>query len=382
MTQAALIGQTFGMLSGNPRHLAIVQTFHGTIIAWARRQKMFDQTTAPIHSTGIAETEVESAWRRWVHSEEKKRVAVGLRIHDAELAELFMAEPFLRSSANTRLTVAHNDAWTAPTAKSWARVLRERDLTDSTYGTTSTDSSVMSSIIAVSPSFALYSLLEEKASYIMEHTQVHSPETQQQITQFLTSVYNEHLRHQTDSDPFSLKALWHSLFMSLYCDMNKIECAVGREGFEEAQNQAEYATIWASSAAGHRCAIHAALILKHLQRIPIGEEPAIHVPRLLYRASLIWYAYTRFGRDDYHGRQESSISAELEFPELTKAGIDGRRVLFAANGFKRTRPTTSESSTLFHLIDLLTRLGHWGISQKMASLFSVLIHDRPHYSES
>jgi hypothetical protein len=154
--------------------------------------------------------------------------------------------------------------------------------------------------------------------------------------------------------------------------MNKLECAIGREGYEKAQDYLEYATTWASSLDGHRCAIHAALILRHLQRIPIGQEPGIHVPRLLYRSALVWYAYTRFGQDD--GSTTASTN-ELNFPELIGTGIDAGRVLFAANGFRKSPPTTSESSTLFHLMDLLARLGHWGISQKMTSLFSVLVHN-------
>jgi hypothetical protein len=192
------------------------------------------------------------------------------------------------------------------------------------------------------------------------------------ITSYLISLYNDRLRH-VQLDSFSLKALWHSIFVTMYCNMDKIECALGREGFEMAEENHEYATVWASSMNAHRCAIHAALILRHLQLMPIGQEPAIHVPRLLYRASLVWYAYTRFGRDD--DRHASSSAIELDFPELVYTGIDGARVLFVANGFKKARPTTPESSTLFHLIDLLARLGHWGISQKMASLFSVLIHE-------
>lgn len=288
-----------------------------------------------------------------------------------------MAEPFLRSSPNRRLTVAHDDAWTAPTAKDWARALRERDFADPSYEINSPNSSAMSSTATVwpLPSFTLYSLLEGKANDIIERKEI--PESQRDISQFLISIYDDHLRHQGDSDPFSLKALWHSLFISLYCDMNKIECAVGREGFEHAQSQTEYARAWASSVAGHRCAIHAALILNHLRRVPIGDEPAIHVPRLLYHASLVWYTYTQFGRDNHNiGQDLSSTSPELDFRELSRAGVDGRRVLFAANGFKTIRPATSESSTLFHLIDLLTRLGHWGISQKMASLLSALIHGK------
>lgn len=258
----------------------------------------------------------------------------------------------------------------------------QKDLTPSEYGSSTDDQRFVDNKVTETspeyPLFALYALLEGKMACIVDRVCTHdsAKEISAMVTTSLISIYNTHLHQQNQPDGFSLKALWHSIFIILHCNMNKLECAIGREGFDKAQEHHDYAATWASSVDGHRCAIHAALILRHLQRIQIGQEPAIHVPRLLYRAALVWYAYTRFGRD-VASEGSSPSSAGLEFPELVNAGIDGSRVLFVANGFKKTRPTTSESSTLFHLIDLLTRLGHWGISQKMATLFSVLTQEKP-----
>lgn len=286
-----------------------------------------------------------------------------------------MTEPFLRCSVAAS-AIASNELWTAPTSSAWVHALdesRHQQIINSEYSPPLSTDQTDGDALAAYPAFALYAFLEGKTSQIMER--VSSQESLRQISQeimpTLITVYNNRLHQNFQSDEFSLKALWHSMFIIVYCNMNKLECAVGREGYEKAQEHLEYATTWASSMDGHRCAIHAALILRHLQRIPIGQEPGIHVPRLLYRSALIWYAYTRFGRDD-----SSTFTTDgMCFPELQSTGIDAARVLFAANGFKKSRPTTSESSTLFHLIDLLARLGHWGISQKLASLFSVLVHN-------
>ncbi|KUL89752.1 hypothetical protein ZTR_00544 [Talaromyces verruculosus] len=376
MTQAALLGQTFAMLSGNPRHIVLFQTFHGTIIAWARRQNMFNQDMEAIYPKGM-QADNEASWRRWIYGEEKRRVAVGLRIHDSESAELFMTEPFLRCSAAAS-AIASDELWTAPTSTAWVHALDERrhqQLANSEYSPPLSMDQTEGDVTAPAtyPTFALYAFLEGKTSQIMERVSLQESLKQisQEATPELITVYNNRFRQHSQSDDFSLKALWHSIFIILYCNMNQLECAIGREGYEKAQDHLEYATTWASSLDGHRCAIHAALILRHLQRIPIGQEPGIHVPRLIYRSALVWYAYTRFGRDD----GSTSSTDGLNFPEINGIGIDAARVLFAANGFKKSRPTTSESSTLFHLIDLLPRLGHWGISQKMASLFSVLVHN-------
>jgi hypothetical protein len=316
----------------------------------------------------------------YIHERElmSNSVAVGLRIHDSESAELFMTEPFLRCSAAAS-AIASDDLWTAPTSTAWVHALNERrhqQLTNSEYSPPLSIDQIEGDVTssAACPTFALYAFLEGKTSQIMERVSLQESlkQIKQELTPTLVNVYNNRLRQQLHSDDFSLKALWHSVFIVLHCNMNKLECAIGREGYEKAQDHLEYATTWASSMDAHRCAIHAALILRHLQRIPIGQEPGIHVPRLLYRSALVWYAYTRFGQDD---GSASTSTDELNFAELNSVGIGTGRVLFAANGFKKSRPTTSESSTLFHLIDLLARLGHWGISQKMASLLSILVHN-------
>jgi hypothetical protein len=360
---------------------------------------MFQQKTPDTYPSSLVERDMESLWRRWIHNEEKRRysaqalfsygcssdflissVAVGLRIHDAELAELLMVEPYLRGTSSQRPTIEHDIIWTAPTAKDWTCAIKEHGYSNSpnsTYQVSSIDQrprdNTRNKPSRPPPPFAIYALLEENISRIMESSDAPSLKGNfEGFIQPLIHIYNEQLSKKMDGDPFSLKALWHSVFISLYSDMNMLECAVGRDGFDEAQSQNRHAIAWASSADGHRCATHAALILRHLQRIPVGEEPAIHVPRLLYRVSIVWYAYTRFCRDD-----SGSLSpVELDFIELNKVGIDGQRALFAANGFKKARPTTSESSTLFQAIDLLERLGHWGISQKMASMISILVHGK------
>ncbi|OKL61069.1 hypothetical protein UA08_03341 [Talaromyces atroroseus] len=287
MTQAILIGQTFGMLSGNPRHLVLVQMFHGTVIAWARRQNIFDRVTSIDVSPASVKSDLEGSWRRWIHNEEKRRVAAGLRIYDGELAELFMTEPFLRSSPSRESPVATDDLWTAQTSTEWAHIVEERSRLGSAqlaYGQ-DLDNSISGISSPHYSSFALYSLLGRKISYIMDQESVQQPP--KEVIPSLILIYNDCLRQQTQPDDFSLGALWHSIFILLHCNMDKFECAIGREGFDKAQENRLYATRWASSMDGHRCAIHAALILQRLQRIPVGQEPAIHVPRVLYRACLV-----------------------------------------------------------------------------------------------
>lgn len=170
---------------------------------------------------------------------------------------------------------------------------------------------------------------------------------------------------KTDSgtDPFGLEVLWHSIFISLFVDFNRLELAIGREGYDESLPHRDYVHKWASSQEGCRCVLHGALILQKLQNMTLGVEPAIHVPRALYRAASVRYAYLEFGTDNH---TSTSGTPSIDFPELARLNVNSQTLLFKAHEYKLTKPKTQESSTLSGLVDLLHRIGHWGLSRKFA----------------
>ncbi|GFF60051.1 zinc finger protein rsv1 [Aspergillus udagawae] len=116
------------------------------------------------------------------------------------------------------------------------------------------------------------------------------------------SFYNHYLHPfqqlsfpQGDKDKYCQQALWYANFLSLLADLDCLEQALGCEGFDEAQRNTSYARAWANSSDGLRCAIHAVLILRLLETLPAGgTEPAIHVPQVLFRATIVWLYYLRF----------------------------------------------------------------------------------------
>ncbi|OJK03481.1 hypothetical protein ASPACDRAFT_111273 [Aspergillus aculeatus ATCC 16872] len=74
MIQAALIGQTYGLLSGRPQDVIIAQSFHGTHIAWVRQCSMFQikGASAYVDSTSVV-NDPENAWKIWHIAEERNR---------------------------------------------------------------------------------------------------------------------------------------------------------------------------------------------------------------------------------------------------------------------------------------------------------------------
>ena len=195
----------------------------------------------------------------------------------------------------------------------------------------------------------------------------------------LCKFYENNLQSEAGSttvDLLCLNILWHATFISLFVDMNRLELAAGREGYEESTSHRQYVEQWAISAEGRRSAMHSILILRQLQSMPLSWEPAIHVPRALYAATMVWYTYSKYGTDDsFHMQQQQPSNARVHFPEISLLKINEDAFLLEANDHNSARPKVTQSMTLAALVDLLFRIGHWGLSRSLAEQVCFLIRD-------
>jgi hypothetical protein len=129
LIQTAIIGQTFGLLSGEPKHLAIVEAFNGTLIAWARRLGTFKTKKMTGLVLSADAVELDRQWREWVKNEELIRIALSVHIHDAELSSIFHHEPFLRHNSRLLPVAASSQTFMASKAEDW-RIAYLNDLTN------------------------------------------------------------------------------------------------------------------------------------------------------------------------------------------------------------------------------------------------------------
>ncbi|KAK6816016.1 hypothetical protein RU639_008988 [Aspergillus parasiticus] len=350
--QAALIGQTFAILSGDSRQLLIAQTFHGTVVNWARRCNMFKicQSTDLLPSSASGWT-TEQHWKVWAHAEEQVRVATGLYIHDSELSTLFMTRPMLRHTASNIPNAVNDRLWQAKSSTDW-KTLNEWKFINPSQNTT-----------AELSQFTQLAQLEGMIASIADKRSLNfglREDVSGQFVSWLMKFFDNYLQPEGSNivSPFSLEILWHSAFLALFVDLDRLELATGREGYVRSLPHREYIKEWASSQDGRRCVLHGALILQKIQSMTLGVEPAMHVPRVLYQAAMVWYAYLKFGVDNH--------DSPKDFPEFACLNVNCQALLFESNGFKISRPKIKESSTLSGLVDLLRRIGHWGISRKFA----------------
>ncbi|GFF44964.1 uncharacterized MFS-type transporter C1271.10c [Aspergillus udagawae] len=394
------------------KDLLTAQTFHGTVIAWARRFNMFQAGSAYKHlNPDLLAREPEKAWKTWIHAEERNRIAAGLYIHDIELAELSLSDPFLGSGLSKLPPISDETLWAAPTAEAWATALTGPLSNLSTYSPLEAPAHIPSA--PGNPNNRLYAYLELQRiavsiiqgrgsgdfSQRQHHRHHHHQQQQHQqqhttslITFYNTYILTPHRRKSPPADPYLLPALWHSLFISLSTDLNRLELVIGREGHHEAQRHTDYARSWARSPDGLRSALHASMILHELEAASLAAELPIHAPRILFRAAITWFCYTKYGAPgsgDAHADANSDANMQGtgssspstmpalhqqfgQFPEFHTLPVAPPQVLYEVTGLRSFQPNTPETGTFRRFVDVLQRVGHWGVSRNYAYLLSLL----------
>ncbi|KIW12495.1 hypothetical protein PV08_09772 [Exophiala spinifera] len=389
LIQTAIIGQTFGLLSGEPRHLSIVDTFNGTLISWARRLSTFKTKKLKGLDLSLGPAELEKQWREWAKNEELIRIALAVHIHDAELASIFHHEPFLRHNSRQLPVAASSQMFMASKAEEWRQAYLDDasnfEIDNNTPA--SVDAHIDFDMLSTPQSsyFTAYTVLEGICVNIVENRidARSSPTTMEDLSDLLNTFFNRFLLGAPSwkADHMDMIILWHLAYMSICADFDLLEKAIGRDGSQLSGEDRVAVTTWANSNNAKRCVIHGAIVAKKLEDLPLGSEPAIHVPRAMFRAGIAWFCYTRFGTRAVdgasNGKSNKAVTTEgLDFPEFRLLGVNPALLLFQVNGYKHGLPTTAEiNAALCGLTDLLRRIGHWEIARRFAAILGALLHN-------
>ncbi|KAI0454640.1 hypothetical protein F5B21DRAFT_229370 [Xylaria acuta] len=376
LVQASIIGQTFGMLSGQPDNVCMTESFHGTAIAWARQGGFFKIKSAPLPRTDESEMSKEDMWRRWVDAEESVRLVLALYVHDSEFATTFHHEPLLRHTLEKLPVCNSNELFFAPTAADWYGLVEmDRAINSETAHLHTANSLAVPSVLTTRKAqmFAYASLAGIVASIQERRSSFLDDASKQYFRNMLLSWHNEHYKHiqGPKKNHINLLIFWHTAFMALYADSELLERSIGRDGRQAAQEAREDIDRWAASLEARRGVLHALLILKHLEMLPIGLEPAIHVPKAAFYSGMVVYSYIKFkpSVDSYVPSHD-----EVNMPELQVSGSTST-LNMSSDKASTTIFSPVEPSILCNAIDLLRRIGHWEISRKFASILQILLDD-------
>ncbi|KAN0120296.1 Fungal specific transcription factor domain containing protein [Hyaloscypha variabilis] len=381
MIQAATIGQTFGLLSGNPWHLTMVDAFHGTVVSWARRSKMFSCKQAVLPSSGITGRELSLAWRRWAQKEEIVRITLGLQIHDSELASIFHHEPILRHNSATIPLASSSTLFGTSNADQWIATLQKEERRMNNGGSRSNEvldsrQNFSGSSLASPGSFTAYAFLAGIAARICETRKLGELDesARSEFVKSLVEWHQEFSRSRDTTDPLCLMVLWHSTFMTLLADLDMLERAVGRDTPEALASSTEDFRRWVSSLDAKRCIVHGLLAHKHVKELQMGMEPAIHIPRTLFQAGMTLFCYTLPQVPPLDMGRDNSPQALLALPEMKLIDPSSAMYIFEPGRKCSDKISAIEASALCNITDLLQRIGHWEIARKYASTLESVLH--------
>lgn len=369
MAQAATIGQTFGILSGVPADLFMTETFHGTVIAWARQNGFF-RIKDTLRSIDLAaNSNVEDIWKRWIQVEETVRVVLGLHVHDSEFAAIFHHEPLLRHDSSKLPNCCSEDLFNASTASQWQTLAQERSTSMQDFGQRmSVTNPFCSHMYAYAVLAGIIASIQERRATALDSTSLET------FRNSLLSWQNSRFRstREGNEDPVCLTILWHEAFMTLYADFDLLEQSIGRDGVSPLHETLDRVHIWASSSEARRCVLHALFVQKHMESLAVGMEPAIHVPKALFYSAIVIYCYIKFTPSvaPYTPSQDDVNIPELQVTELASPAYQSGRT-----GGRQVKLSPVDSSMLCNVVDLLRRVGHWELSRKFASILETLVND-------
>ena len=363
MAQAVLLGQTYGMLSGNPCDLLMAESFHGTIIAWARQAGIF-RAKGSLQSVDFPDMgDRESTWRTWARAEETIRVVLALHIHNSQLSAGFHHEPFIWHESGRLSPCCPDQLFAAPTAAQWHAMATSihpspasKEPRDSTARATPGEPHPYATI------YYAYAVLAGHVSAICDaRCGTLSDTCTQDFQHRLASWYKDHYSgiHNPSRDTLWLMVLWHEAFMTLYASMDLLELVVGRDGPQVRDEDAKHVRNWVNEPDGKRCLVHSILIYERLKALPISAEPAIYVPRALFFADLVMYFHVKLGAVEATHSDVDIPELEDFLPQSTADGIS----------------TRFDSSMLHGVTGLLCRQGHWGLCRRFASILETLVDD-------
>lgn len=162
--------------------------------------------------------------------------------------------------------------------------------------------------------------------------------------------------------------------MSNYVDLHRLELTVGKQGPVEASLHANYVHDWTSSVDARRCLMHAFLLQKNLEELPSRRVVAMHVPRSLFSAAIVW---SRYLTSLNNFPPSPTSEAALDFPELDLLRINFTHQWEDVIGFRKGNLSSVKASTLCTLADMLKQIGYWEISRKFSGILAPLIHGGP-----
>ena len=373
--QAAVLSQLFALLSGRSSLLLTADAFHGPPVSWARHQGLFQQQNAVYATSGLSDDDLEKTWREWARNEESIRTTQALGIIDAELARLLHHEPVMRLNCQVLASSCSDRLFMARNAKEWrSDYIAESSQNSSQRNNGLPGTSVLSLDVSKIPCISTLTscaILEELHMRVaaLQVDQQNALSTMPAVHNQLSVFFHHVLSSlRSDQSPTSwLQILWHSVFITMFADINLLEKAIGRDGSPITAEERLQITRWAGSEDAQRAVVHALLIKKLVEPMTVSDEQAIHIPRSLFYSGLVLFCYSKFILPQCKG---SLPSSDDSMPEIKLLRQNAALLLVEARDL--TPGVLMFHKTLYATTRLLQRMGSWGLSRRFGNILGTV----------
>lgn len=384
IAQAALLGQTFGLLSGKAADRFMTEVFQGTLLAWGRKIGAFNMDEKDVSRAPLTGSALSNAWKAWAEAEELRRLGLALYIHDTEIAGLFQRDPILRHQRISYPSCTDDKLFHASTAEAWQELYLNHDWEANVMQSVKVgdwmknlahSEDVLSSSIRRS-AFIAYASLANVGACVLElsrdeGTASNELEASEQGLSKWYRVYLSEVEGGRSVDAQCLQVLYHQYSLALYADLVLLQRALGER---TAQVDVERARHWATSPAAACAMFHACLLQQHASEVKLGTVPPIHLPRAIFSAGLAFIAFHRFFprpiQPTHFGDWKASITSMENVASIAQCEVKEPEQMASWT----CDMLSSRLSTLpYNCINLLRKLGQWGVSESFADTLQSLL---------
>lgn len=308
---AALLGQTYALLSNNPSIRTTAFVFHGLGFYWARTSGMYNWFSFPLEDIPTSDAPKEEKmcrWKTWAAKETQRRAILGHYILDGLIAQSSGSAPSTRHVINSIGTACREAAFSAQTVEEWIAEMQSSMLVEQPIS--SIYASLLSPKYTSSPiplsEFSISVVLEGLQSLVSDLHEATPPAigitSQREIISALINIYEGNivtvgLRPPPECLPLLLR--WHTISLelnapstALFQSIRSAHKSLKLSSRGPMNNHIQQKPIdmdrWAKSAAGMRALLHAIAIKQLLCDIPPSRALAPHIPNAIFASATIF----------------------------------------------------------------------------------------------
>lgn len=278
--QAAVIGQTFAILSGKAEHLLTAQAFHGALFVAVRT--CYSVLSGPRPPEPVPNPPQAKDWDEWVTAQTVVRLLNAVYVHNGEIAAITQQSGSQRVQPLVIPVAAPDSLFLTKTSNEWVNL--QHTQSSNLLPPRSTFSSCVIlecfiSEISHARCFPFHALSEQ-------HVDEHQKALHAWFLESAESFRADKMQR------FTMLTLWHSCFLLLLCDINLVKKVSGRDGNSISDAETQQLRDWMLTPRARQCVSHAVLLCRLTDEVRISDVPAVHVARSLWHAGLVLAMYS------------------------------------------------------------------------------------------